>query len=262
MRALSTAASGMRAYQTKIDNIANNLANTNTTGFKKVRENFEDLVYQNIGTRGTSEGAAAGNPMQVGSGVRLASLSRDTSVGAGMATNNAYDMMIDRDGYFLVETAGGEELYTRDGHFQVDAEGNLITAAGHRLAPGIQLPEGTQQFAVAPDGTATATVLGSSGASEVRELGRIELARFGNPSGLSALGGNYFRATEASGEPVQGSPGEDGLGNIQQGMLEGSNVDVAEELVGMITAQRSYELSSKVIQAADEMMSTAANLRR
>jgi flagellar basal-body rod protein FlgG len=179
-----------------------------------------------------------------------------------MATNNAYDMMIDRDGYFLVETAGGEELYTRDGHFQVDAEGNLITAAGHRLAPGIQIPEGTQEFTVGPDGTATATVLGSSGAAEFRELGRIELARFGNPSGLSAMGGNYFRATEASGEPVKGSPGEDGLGNIQQGMLEGSNVDVAEELVGMITAQRSYELSSKVIQAADEMMSTAANLRR
>lgn len=262
MRALSTAASGMRAYQTKIDNIANNLANTNTTGFKKVRENFEDLVYQNIGTRGTSEGAAAGNPMQVGSGVRLASLSRDTSVGTAIGTSNPLDMMIDDDGYFLVETAGGEELYTRDGHFQVDVEGNLITAAGHRLAPGIQIPEGTQDFSVAPDGTCTASVIGSSGATEVRELGRIELARFGNPGGLSAMGGNYFRATEASGEAIKGSPGEEGLGHIQQHALEGSNVDVAEELVGMITAQRSYELSSKVIQAADEMMSTAANLRR
>jgi flagellar basal-body rod protein FlgG len=262
MRALSTAASGMRAYQTKIDNIANNLANTNTTGFKKVRENFEDLVYQNVAGRGRGEGAAAANPMQIGSGVRLAGLSRDTSVGAGMATNNPFDLMIDSDGYFIVETASGEELYTRDGHFQADADGNLTTSAGHRLAPGIQVPDGTVEFTVGPEGNAVAMVVNSSGATEARELGQIELARFGNASGLSAMGGNYFRATEASGEAVKGAPGEDGLGRIQGGMLEGSNVDVAEELVGMITAQRSYELSSKVIQAADEMMSTAVNLRR
>ena len=262
MRALSTGASGMRAYQTKIDNIANNLANTNTTGFKKVRENFEDLVYQNVGGQGRAEGAAAANPMQVGSGVRLASLTRDTTVGVGVATNNPYDMMITGDGYFLVETEAGEELYTRAGNFQVDNEGNLVTSAGHRLAPGITIPEGTVQFSVGSDGTASASVIGSSGATEERDLGQIELARFGNPSGLSALGGNYFRATEASGEAIKGAPGEEGLGAIQQGILEGSNVDVAEELVGMITAQRSYELSSKVIQTADEMMSTAVNLRR
>jgi flagellar basal-body rod protein FlgG len=262
MRALSTAASGMLAYQTKIDNIANNLANSNTTGFKKVRENFEDLVYQNVAPRGSSSGAAPANPIQIGSGVRLAGLTRDTRNGAAVATGNPYNLMITNDGYFLVETAAGEELYTRDGNFTVDNEGNLVTQSGHRLAPGIQIPAGTVEFRVGEDGTATASVVNSTGATEEQNLGQIELARFTHPGGLTATGGNFFRATEASGDPIKGTPGEDGMGKISQGVLEGSNVDVAEELVAMITAQRSYELSSKVIQAADEMMSTAVNLRR
>ncbi|GDX78348.1 flagellar basal-body rod protein FlgG [Deltaproteobacteria bacterium] len=261
MRALSTAASGMRAYQTKIDNIANNLANANTTGFKKVREHFEDLMYQDLGSRGGGQGASTTNSMQVGSGVRLASLTRDASAGDAQVTNNQTDMMVAGAGYFVVETPDGEQLYTRDGSFVPDAEGNLVNAAGYRLAPGIQLPEGTSSLAVASDGSVTATVE-TSGGTEDTQLGQIELARFRNPSGLEAMGRNMFRATTASGEAETGAPGEDGMGPIVQGSLEGSNVDVAEELVGMITAQRSYELSSKVIQAADEMMSTAVNLRR
>ena len=262
MRALSTAASGMRAYQTKIDNIANNLANANTTGFKKVREHFEDLVYQNLGSHGGANGASATNPMQVGSGVRLASLTRDTTTGDATVTNSQTDFMINGDGYFKVEGPGGEEMYTRDGSFAPDVDGNLVTAAGYRVSPGITIPEGTTSLTVGADGNVSATVAQSDGSTQITQLGQFDLCRFSNPSGLEAAGGNLFRASTASGEAQSGSPGEDGMGSIQQGALEGSNVDVAEELVGMITAQRSYELSSKVIQAADEMMSTAVNLRR
>lgn len=261
MRALSTAASGMRAYQTKIDNIANNLSNANTTGFKKVREHFEDLVYQSLGTRGGSNGASATNPLQVGSGVRLASLTRDTRTGDAQVTNNPTDFMIQDDGYFEVETPDGDKLYTRDGAFTQDSEGNLITASGYKVMPGIQVPEGTMTLTVAEDGTVTANVL-SDGVLEATTLAPFTLTRFSNPGGLEAIGGNYFRATPASGEAQSGAPGAEGRGTIHQFALEGSNVDVAEELVSMITAQRSYELSSKVIQAADEMMSTAVNLRR
>ncbi len=261
MRALYTAASGMTAYQTKIDNIANNLANANTTGYKKVREHFEDLVYQSMGGRGGEEGASATNPLQVGSGVRLASLTRDTRNGDATATGNPFDVMINGPGFFVVESPSGEELYTRDGAFVPDAEGNLVTAAGYRVAPGLQVPEGTQELVIGPDGTVTAKVDTGSGIEDT-VLGQFELARFPNPGGLNAEGGNYVRATLASGEAQRGAPGEDAMGSLQQGALEASTVDVAEELVGMITAQRSYELSSKVIQAADEMMSTAVNLRR
>lgn len=261
MRALYTAASGMTAYQTKIDNIANNLANANTTGFKKVREHFEDLVYQSMGARGGANGASATNPLQMGSGVRLASLIRDTRTGDATVTGNQFDMMVSGEGFFVVETPSGEELYTRDGAFTADNEGNLITAAGYRVSPGIQVPEGTTELLIGEDGNVTARVQGTSGIEDTA-LGQFELARFPNAGGLSASGGNYFRATVASGEGQRGTPGSEGMGIIRQGALEASNVDVAEELVGMITAQRSFELSSKVIQAADEMMSTAVNLRR
>ena len=260
MRAMYTAATGMAAYQTKIDNIANNLANSNTTSFKKVREGFEDLVYQELGTVSGGQGASASNPMALGSGVRLAYLSRDMANGDTQVTTSPTDLMIDGDGFFAVETPNGEQLYTRDGHFRTDAEGNVVTERGYRVAPGIQVPDGGQLM-VASDGTLSATIQTAAG-TETVSLGTLEIARFTNPNGLDAAGGNLYRATTASGDAMQTSPGEDGAGNIVQYALEGSNVDVAEELVGMITAQRSYELSSKVIQAADEMMQTAVNLRR
>lgn len=260
MRALYTAATGMRAYQTKIDNIANNLANANSTGFKKVREGFEDLVYQRMGSNAGGEGSSAANSMQLGSGVRLASLSRDFSTGDAVVTNNSTDLMINGDGFFSLETPAGETVYTRDGHFRTDGDGNLVSEKGYRVSPGIQVPAGGTMV-VAPDGTVTAQVPGASGIEEVN-LGTIEVARFANPSGMEATGGNMFRATTSSGEAQVTAPGEDGAGQLGQGMLEGSNVDVAEELVSMITAQRSYELSSKVITAADEMMQTAVNVKR
>lgn len=261
MRALSTGASGMRAYQTKIDNIANNLANANTTGFKKVREHFEDLMYQDLGSRGGGQGASTTNSLQIGSGVRLASLTRDATSGDAQVTNGQTDLMVDGSGYFVVETPDGEQLYTRDGSFVADNEGNLINAMGFRLSPGIQFPEGTTSTTIATDGTVTASVESGGGVEEII-LGQLELARFRNPAGLEATGRNMFRQTVSSGDAQLGPPGEDGMGMVMQGALEGSNVDVAEELVSMITAQRSYELSSKVIQAADEMMTTAVNLRR
>lgn len=260
MRALQTAATGMRAYQVKIDNIANNLANANTTAFKKVREGFEDLVYQKVGGAGGAEGAGLADPVELGTGVRLSYLTRDMANGDTIITSNPTDLLLDGEGFFVVESPNGEAMYTRDGHFQVDAEGNLVTARGWRVAPGIQVPDGGA-LVVGSDGAVSAEVVTDAGV-ELVALGTLEIARFPNPDGLSAVGGNLYRATPQSGQAIRTTPGEDGAGSVVQYALEGSNVDVAEELVNMITAQRSYELSSKVIQAADEMMQTAANLRR
>jgi flagellar basal-body rod protein FlgG len=255
MRALYTAATGMAADQLKIENIANNIANANTTGFKKVREGFADLVYQQIGSTN-----AGGDPMQVGSGVRVAGLSRDFRAGDIVMSSSPTDMLIDGNGFFVVESPTGELLYTRDGHFRTDFEGNLVTQNGYRVSPGIQLPEGGR-LVVGGDGTVTAEIDTTAGTESVA-LGNLELATFPNPAGLEAAGGNFFRATTASGEAVVSIPLEEGVGGILQYATERSNVDVAEELIAMITAQRGYELSSKVIQAADEMLQTTAGLKR
>ncbi len=255
MRALYTAATGMSADQLKIENIANNISNANTTGYKKVREGFSDLVYQQIGTTN-----AGGNPMQVGSGVRVSSLSRDFRNGDTVISTNPTDMLIDGDGFFVVEGPNGDPLYTRDGHFRTDFEGNLVTQNGYRVSPGIQVPE-NGVLVVGRDGTMTAEIPTGSGTESVT-LGTLEIATFPNPSGLEAAGGNYFRATFSSGDANVTIPEQDGTGGILQYATERSNVDVAEELISMITAQRGYELSSKVIQAADEMLQITAALKR
>ena len=255
MRALYTAASGMAANQVKIENIANNIANNSTTGFKKVRESFEDLVYQQIGARG-----AMGDAMQVGSGVRLAGLNRDFRNGDVLQSSSPTDLLLDGPGFFVVENQQGETFYTRDGHFRTDAEGNLTTQSGYRVAPGVQIPEGGTLM-VASDGTLVARVTSDDGTQDVA-LGTLEIATFQNPEALEATGGNLFRATDAAGEPLRTTPQQDGAGSLIQYATEGSNVDVAEELIAMITAQRGYELSSKVIQTADEMIQTAVGLRR
>jgi flagellar basal-body rod protein FlgG len=260
MRALYTAATGMGAFQTKIDNIANNLANANTNGYKKVREGFEDLVYQRMGGVAGEEGASVTNPIDLGTGVRLAYLSRDMRNGDTIMSSSPTDLLIDGDGFFVVESPNGEQLYTRDGHFQTDAEGNLVTAHGYRVSPGIQIPQGGT-LVVGSDGALSAEIVTTAGTESIA-LGTLAMARFSNATGLESIGGNTYRSTPASGEPIEATPGEDGAGSVLQYAVEGSNVDVAEELVNMITAQRSYELSSKVIQAADEMMQTAAGLRR
>lgn len=255
MRALYTAATGMAANQVKIENIANNIANGSTTGFKKVRESFEDLVYQQVGARG-----ASGDAMQVGSGARLAGLGRDFRNGDTLTSASPTDLLVDGPGFFVVESPAGETFYTRDGHFRTDADGNLTTQAGYRVAPGVQLPPGAT-LVVGSDGSLAAEMTTETGIETVA-LGTLELATFPNPEALSAAGGNLFRATDAAGEPTRTVPQQDGAGSVLQYATEGSNVDVAEELIAMITAQRGYELSSKVIQAADEMLQTAAGLRR
>ncbi len=255
MRALYTAATGMTANQIKVENIANNISNANTTGFKKVREGFEDLVYQQLAARG-----ANGDSMQVGSGTRVSSLSRDFRVGNTVITSSQNDFMVDGNGFFMVETPNGETLYTRDGHFRTDADGNLTTQQGYKVMPGIQVPD-NGKLAISSDGQIAAEIPTAQGV-EVVQLGTMEIASFQNPEALEAAGGNFYKATTAAGDVLRTQPTQDGTGSILQYALEGSNVDVAEELVTMITAQRGYELSSKVIQAADEMLQTAVSLRR
>jgi flagellar basal-body rod protein FlgG len=255
MRALYTAATGMTANQTKVENIANNISNANTTGFKKVRESFEDLVYQQLGARGVN-----GDAMQIGGGTRVSALSRDFRTGNTVVTSNPNDFMIDGPGFFMVETPDGETLYTRDGHFRTDMDGNLTTQQGYRVVPGIQVPP-NGRIVISGEGQISAEVPTPEG-TEVVQLGLLEVATFQNPEALEAAGGNFYKLTTAAGQVLRTQPRQDGTGGVIQYALEGSNVDVAEELVNMITAQRGYELSSKVIQAADEMIQTAVGLRR
>ena len=257
MRALYAAATGMGAQQTRIDTVANNLANVNTTGFKKSRAVFEDLYYQElVGT--TSEGdQLASGPAQVGSGVRTAGIEKDHSAGHVTETGNALHMAIDGNGYFGVESADGEMLYTRDGSFALDPDGYMITTGGLRLSGDIQVPYDATSLTISADGTVMG-VVGSDAESTV--LGQVELFDFTNRSGLRSEGGNLYSETDYSGAPVELEVGFDS--SVAQGFLEASNVDVAEELINMILAQRAYEMNSKVIQAADETLQQAANLRR
>lgn len=248
MRALYSAASGMHAAQTQIENIANNLANASTTGFKKSRETFADLMYQKL--------PGGKDPIQMGSGSRLAGLARNFAVGDAIQTNNQTDLMIQGAGFFRYTMPDGSVRYTRDGHFSVNAENQLVTADGGLLEPEITVEAG-ESLSINAAGDVTRTKAG-----ETVEVGTLMVYTFPNPAGLEALGGNAFIETTASGPAAEVVPGQEGAGSLLQGAIEGSNVDAAEELVAMITAQRGYELSSKVIQAADDMMQTAASLRR
>lgn len=258
MRALYTAKTGMAAQQLRVDNIANNLANVNTDGFKSSRAEFEDLYYEKVRASGgkTAGGTDRGEGVEVGHGSRTAALRRSFSQGGIQPTDNPMDVAIQGDGFFKVETSDGKELFTRDGRFQVDSNGALVTRQGHTVA-GITIPEGAI-INVASDGVVTAGIPGE----EATEIGQIELNRFQNPGGLEALGAGLYMKTEASGEPATGNPGLDGFGTTLGGYIEGSNVDIANELIGMILAQRSYELTSKAITTADEMYQTTNNLSR
>lgn len=260
MRALYSAASGMSAQQIKMDNIANNLANVSTTGFKKVRESFQDLYYQQLQSPGTetADGSQDSTGVQVGHGVQLSSLRRSFEQGAAEVTGNATDLMIDGPGFFVVQMPDGTEGYTRDGSFRMDSEGNMITIDGAMLSPAVSIPEGSM-VSIGQDGTVTIKIEGEEGETQA---GQILIANFANPAGLQSEGHNLFRATEASGDALVGAPMDTGLGGIVQGALESSNVDVAEELVNLIRAQRSYELVSKVIEASDEVLQTTNQIKR
>jgi flagellar basal-body rod protein FlgG len=257
MRALYTAATGMTAQQLRIDNISNNLANVSTTGFKKGRGSFEDLLYQQMPNGAAQGGAVRPADLSVGSGVRMVSMNRDFSAGNLQQTGNVTDVALGGRGFFVLEDPDGTEFYTRDGRFNLNADGELVNNAGFRLSPGIQVPDDAVDVRIADDGTVTASFEGQI--DEVT-LGNIRVAGFVNPAGLKAVGGNLYLPTAASGDPND-LYAEDGI-SIKQGFLEASNVDVAEELVSMIVAQRAFELTSKVVQAADETLQTANNIKR
>jgi flagellar basal-body rod protein FlgG len=249
----------MDAQQTRIDAIANNLANVSTTGYKKMSPEFEDLFYETLRAPGAPDGSGASLPTgaQVGHGVQLGAVTRIHTQGDRIATTRDLDMAIDGDGYFQVEGTAGETQYTRDGAFQVNADGNLVTRQGGLLIPSIQVPPDSDAITIREDGTITALI---SGSTTPAQLGQLEVTRFANPAGLRALGSNLFAPTDASGDPESGTPGEQGFGGISQGFLEASNVDMAEELVRMILAQRAFEVNSRVIQTTDEMLQRASNL--
>lgn len=262
IRAMFSAATGMIGQQVNIDTIANNLANVNTTGFKKSRVNFQDLLYETLKPAGveTSAGTTTPEGIQIGHGVRPSSIAKLFTPAALIQTGNALDLAIEGDGFFQVELADGTIAYTRDGSFRVNQDGTLLTADGHPLDPGITLPTDAEQISVGQDGVVSVRVPGQTA---VQQVGTIQLVRFPNPAGLDAsMGRNLLLETDASGAPVLGDPGTEGIGFLAQGFLENSNVQVVEEIINMIVAQRAYEANSKVIQTADEMLQLANNVRR
>ena len=261
IRSLWTSATGMDTQQKNIDVTSNNLANTNTTGFKKSRVNFQDLMYQTINQPGTPNAQGSEIPVgiEVGHGARAGATQKLFTPGSLQSTDNPLDMVIEGDGFFQVERPDGTIAYTRDGSLKQDSEGRLVTSDGYPLQPEIFVPEGATDISITSDGTITARV---DGEPEPEELGQVELVRFSNPAGLNSTGRNLYEETVASGDPIVGFAGEDGYGTIAQGYLEMSNVEVVEEMVNMISAQRAYEINSRSIQASDEMLQTASQLKR
>jgi len=261
MRGLWTAASGMAAQQLNMDVVANNLANVNTTGFKRSRVDFQDLVYQTIRPAGTAvaEGAQVPTGIQVGLGVHPAAIQKVFSQGDFQQTQNPLDVAIEGDGFLQVLQPDGTIAYTRDGTFKLDNQGRLVTSDGYSLEPELTIPAEATQIAIGADGTLSISLPGQA---QPQEVGQIQLAKFLNPAGLSSLGKNLFVPTGASGEAITGTPGRDGFGTLGQGMVEMSNVRIVDEMVNMIVAQRAYEVNSKSIQTADDMLAIANNLRR
>jgi flagellar basal-body rod protein FlgG len=256
---LRASASGMRAQQTRIDAIANNLANVNTTAFKRSRTNFEDMLYETL--QGAQlvryQGTETLAPIQIGRGVRLADIQRIHTQGTFEQTDNPFDFAIEGEGFFQIQMPNGTLAYTRDGTFTRAADtGSLVTHAGFLVQPEITVPAEATQVTVSPTGIVSA-VLGNNG--QQVELGQMELVRFANPSGLLSLGGNNYAATPASGDPIPGAPMDDGYGQIVQGSLETSNVEIVQEMVDMIAAQRAYEVNSKAITTAEQMIQTVTN---
>jgi flagellar basal-body rod protein FlgG len=262
IRALYSAGSGMTAQQMNVDNIAHNLANANTIGFKMRRTQFQDLLYQTI----IQPGAAAGSQSVVPSGLQLGlgtkPVANEISFAQGdfSSTNNPLDVVIQGRGFFQVRRASGELSYSRAGAFHLDRDGNMVTADGESLEPQITVPPEAQSITIAADGTVSFALPGQSAA---QVAGQIQLANFANPAGLDSIGRNLYTPTDASGEPTVGNPGgQEGLGTLMQGYVEQSNVSVVEEFISMIVSQRAYEANSKVVKAADEMYQQVNNISR
>lgn len=258
---LRTSATGMKAQQTMVDVIANNLANVNTTGFKRSRVSFEDLLYETLqGPRTANpQDAQTMAPVQVGKGVRTAAVLRMHSQGGLEQTGRNLDIAIDGDGFFQVQRPDGTVTYTRDGTFDLSDTGMLVTKGGYKVLPGITVPQDAQSVNISSSGAVAITTAKSATPTEV---GRIELARFVNPSGLEAIGENQYRQTAASGQPIVGGAQEGGFGRLIQGSLEASNVEIVQEMTDMIAAQRAYEINAKAVQAGSDMLQSTNGLIR
>ncbi len=262
MRSLYTAASGMMAQQLNLDNIANNLANSSTAGFRRRRLQFQDLMYQNVvmpGSAATQQTTVAAG-LQIGLGTRAAASEIIQAQGDFSATSNPLDLTIAGQGFFQVQLPSGEIAYTRSGAFHLDSQGNVVTADGNPISPAITIPSNATAITVGSDGTVTVT---QPGQTQAQQVGTLQVALFANPGGLNSVGKNLFLATTASGDPVTANPGgTEGAGQIEQGYLEQSNVDVVEEFIQMISAQRAYESNSRVVNAADQMFQELNNVGR
>jgi flagellar basal-body rod protein FlgG len=260
LRSLYTAATGMEAQQLRMDVISNNLANASTTGFKKTRAEFEDLFAETLrhAARPDPRGGGDPTPLQVGLGVRTGTTTRSFAQGDLANTQNPFDVAIQGDGFFRIQRTSGDMAYTRAGNFRVDSTGRLVTTHGEVVDPGITIPSDATAVTIAADGTVTATV---PGRTDPTSLGQLTLATFPNAAGLESIGNNLFVQTAGSGEPQQVKPGDQGAGTLAQGSLEGANVQVASEMIDMISTQRAYELNSKIIQTADQMLQRLTTLR-
>lgn len=260
MRALWSAASGMVAQQLNVDTIANNLANVNTAGYKRQRVDFQDLLYQTIHSPGTpvADGVQLPTGIQVGLGTRAAATTKVFTQGTFQETGNPLDLVIEGDGFFQVLTPNGDLAYTRAGAFKLDSNNNIVTPDGYQLEPALAIPANAESISVGADGTVAVTLAGET---DPQSVGQISVARFANPAGLRNIGHSLYAVTAASGNAEVGAPGTDGRGFIAQGVLELSNVQVVEEMVNMITAQRAYEANSQAIKVADDMLRTANNAR-
>ncbi len=256
MRTLSIASTGMLAQQTNVDVISNNIANMNTTAFKRQRAEFQDLLYQQVSRPGastSSQDTRVPSGIQIGSGVRTGGIYRITEQGSLTSTGNTYDMAIDGPGYFQVTLPSGDTAYTRAGSFQLSDEGELVTTDGYLIEPAITIPQGALDVSISKSGEVQVKMAGET---DLQTVGQLELATFINQAGLEAIGSNLFTETEASGEPTVAAAGDEGFGTISQGFIEASNVNPVSEITALITAQRAYEMNSRVLKTADELLQT------
>jgi flagellar basal-body rod protein FlgG len=261
IKAMRTAASGMVAQQMNVDVIANNLSNVNTVGFKKSAIEFQDVLYQKLRSAGSESAAGSTVPvnLEIGYGTKPSATQRSFTMGTLQMTGNPLDIAIEGNGFFQVLLPDGTIGYTRDGSFKMSADGQIVTTDGFFMQPGLSIPADAMEINISADGIVSVVVAGDV---EPQELGQMELAKFVNAGGLQAIGHNLFTASPSSGDPTLGSPGLDGFGRLNQGYLEMSNVDIVDEMVNMIVAQRAYEINSKAIQTSEEMTQIANNLKR
>jgi len=261
MRALHTAASGMLAQEMNVEVISNNIANMRTTGFKRQRAEFQDMLYQSLrrtGAESSDAGTVLPTGVQIGSGVRLAATARIMTQGPIEMTEKEYDVAVQGEGYFVIDMPDGRTAYTRDGSFELDPNGRLVTAEGYAVSPAITLPPDAHGISISAEGVVQALV---GNDNNPQDFGQITLARFVNKSGLDPIGNNLFLESDSSGPPQIGNPGQEGYGSLLQNHLEAANVNAVSEISDLIAAQRAYEMNSRVVRAADEMLSATANLR-